>query len=163
MTDTVFSLTKARSAPLTAVLSLLLVVETVALHLLLVGRYPIVAWLLTTASVASLVWLWRDYRALGVSAIEVHPGRVEMTIGNRLTAVVSRDRISEVVIPSWRDAKPGSKGNRYVDATAPATPNVRIVFREATDVCILGIIHRPVRYLGLCIDDPDRFKAVLDS
>lgn len=161
MTKT-FTLKRARSGSLTFVLSLVIVVETVAIHLLLVSRLPAVAWLLSAASVASLVWLWRDYRALASSAIMVHADRIELRIGRRLTADVPRDRVANVSIPSWRDAKPG-RDARYVDATAPATANVRITFTEPVEVHLLGLIRRSVGCLGLRIDDPNDFTTTLNS
>ena len=51
-----FTYRSARSGSLLAGLGLALLIETVVLHLWLVERHPVLAWILTGVSVATLLW-----------------------------------------------------------------------------------------------------------
>ena len=63
MTDTpAFTYRSARSRGVLAGISTAIVVETVALHALLVTRHPLIAWLLTSSSVSVLAWRVADWR-----------------------------------------------------------------------------------------------------
>lgn len=73
-----FTYRRARSGPLLAGLSLVIVAETAALHVWLVSRHPYVAWTLLALSLSTLGWLVADYRAMGRGAIRLGPETLDL-------------------------------------------------------------------------------------
>jgi hypothetical protein len=155
-----FTYRRARSGSIIAVLAILIGVETATLHLLLWWIYPLLALALTTLSVAVLVWLVADYRAMGRDAFELRPGVLDLKIGRRLAAPVPRTAIASAVAPDPREI-PRGRGD-YLNATKPATPNVLVTLREPVPVRVVGGLRRSVRRIGLCLDEPERFIAALN-
>ena len=156
-----FSCRGARSSAITGVVIALIVVETAVLHLLLVRVVPVLAYLLTLSSLALLLWLIRDFRALArVPALTVTGDRLRLTVGKRIAgevpvAAVRADR------PTWKDLSAGAP--RYLNGTKPATPNIMLFFEPAQVLTIVGAVRRPVIRLALHLDDPDRCIAALMS
>ena len=74
-----FSCRTARSPAIVWTIGALIVLETAALHLLLVRRVPLLAWGLTAASLSALVWLWSEF---GLKR-GVRPKRRERAPGDR--------------------------------------------------------------------------------
>ncbi len=155
-----FTYRRARSKAILVAIGMLLVVETGGFHaLLLTLGHPAAAWTLTTLSVAALVWLVSDYRAMGSAAIQVGPTGIDLRIGRRIAAVVPRSALDSVIAPTWRELQ--SPGSGYLNGTKPATPNVLLTFREPVAVTLMGAVRRPVLRLGLHLDEPERFIAHL--
>jgi hypothetical protein len=161
-----FTYRRARSGSLVAGLGGAILVETVALHLWLAGRHPVLAWLLTLGSVSALVWLAADYRAMGTGALRVGGGRVELRVGRRFAIELPADAVAAAVArPTWRELPAaGTPAARdYLNLTKPATPNVLHMLAEPTSLRLPGGVGRTVRRLGLCVDDPTGFVAAVGS
>jgi hypothetical protein len=159
-----FTYRSARSGSLLAGLGLALFVETVALHLWLATRHPVLAWLLTSASVGALAWLAADYRAVGRGALRLDDEAFEFRVGYRFAGRVARADIGAAVVrPDWR-ALPAA-GTRaaadYVNLMKPATPNVLLSLDAPTTLRLPGGVRRSVRRLGLHLDDPRGFLTAL--
>ncbi len=153
-----FTYRRARSMAITAAIGILLVVETGGFHALLLALgHPVAAWTLTTLSAAALVWLVSDYRAMGSAAIRVGAGGIDVKVGRRIAAVVPRTAVASVIAPGWRDLQ--APGSGYLNGTKPATPNVLLTFHDPVAVTLMGTVRRPVRRLGLHLDEPERFIA----
>lgn len=156
---TAFTLRTARSRGLMLAIGLAIAVETAALHLLLIRRHPVIAWLLTASSASILVWLAADYRRLGDSALRIDDLAVHLDIGLRFRASVARDRIATAITPTWRDLP--APGAGFLNATKPAEPNVLLTFRDPVPIRVMGMVSRPVHQLGVRLDDPAAFLAAL--
>lgn len=146
-------------------LTLAIVVETVVLHAWLRTRHPILAWTLAVSSLSVLVWLAGDYGALGRGAIRVEHDAIDLRIGRRASMRVPLHMLESVMRPSWRDlpATDGPESRDYRNLMKPATPNVLLTLAEPATVLLLGAVARPVRRLGLRVDDPDGFIAAIES
>lgn len=160
-----FTYASARSGSVVAGIGIALVVETVALHLWLHPRHPVLAWGLTAASVGTLAWLVADYVAMGRGAVRVDADAVRMVIGRRVDATVERQAIESVVRPGWKDIPESGTpaAADYLNLTKPAEPNVLITLVAPARVLLPGGISRRVRRLGLHLDEPDGFVAALND
>lgn len=156
---TTFTLRTARSRGLMLAIGLAIAVETAALHLLLVRRHPVFAWLLTASSLSIIAWLVADYRRLGDSALRIDALAVHLDIGLRFRASVAHDRIATAITPTWRDLP--APGAGFLNATKPAEPNVLLTFRDPVPIRVMGMVSRPVHQLGIRLDDPAAFLAAL--
>lgn len=158
-----FTYRSARSGSLLAGLGLAILVETVALHLWLARRHPMLAWLLTASSVAALVWLALDYRAMGAGAVRLSAETLELRIGRRFALRVPRADVQSALRPGWRDVpetgSPAAAG--YFDLTKPASPNVLITLATPATFRLSVGLRRSVRRVGLHLDEPESFLAAL--
>jgi hypothetical protein len=140
----------------------ILVVETAALHLLLVRWVPIVAWLLTAASVSALAWLLRDDRALRrPDAVRVDATHLHLDVGRRVRAAIPRSEVGEVLMPTWRDL--AAAVPRPLNATKPASPNVLVFLKSPQRIRVLGVVERAVERIALHVDEPERLVALLSG
>jgi hypothetical protein len=153
-----YTMRGARFGAIFVAIGMMVIVETLALHLLLMTRHPVGAWLLTVSSLSVLVWLVSDYRAMGDCALRVDTDTLEGRIGRRVALSVPRSQVAAAIRPEWRDVEGLGKG--YLNATRPAAPNVLVSFREPTVVKVLGAGRR-FEKLGLRLDDPEGFVAAM--
>lgn len=152
-----FTYRTARSGALSAGLGLAVGIEALVLHLWLAPRHPAWAWTLTALSILTLVHLAAEYRAWGRGAIRVSADIVEITISRRTSARVPRSAVSRAALATWR-ALPDSPDAAYVNAMAPAEPNVLVEFHTPVSVRLAGgLVTRQVVRLGLHVDDPTAF------
>ena len=136
----------------------LLVVETVAVHVLVQAWSPAVAWVLSGLGAYSLLWLLGDYRALRARPIEVTARTLELRLGLRWEASVPRADVEAVA----RLAR--SSGPRPADAQALAllgAPNVELRFARPVELVGMYGLRRTTRRVWLRVDDADRFVAAL--
>ncbi len=159
-----FSYRSARSGSLLAGLVLAILVETVVLHLWLVDRFPLVAWVLTVTSLGSLGWLVADHRAMGRGAVRLTRETVAIAIGRRFTITLPRTDISHVGAAGWRDVpEPGTAAaSGYLNLTAPVDPNVILTLTIPTRVRLVAGMSREARRFGLHLDDPRSFVTAVD-
>lgn len=161
--DTSFTYRTARSGALSAGLALAVVVETLVVHLWLAPRHPAWAWTLTALGVLTLAYLAVEYRAWGRGAIRVTADALELTIARRAVAVVPREAVAGAVLATWR-MLPDAPDAAYLNATAPAEPNVLVTFTAPVPVRVAGgLVRRRVERLGLRVDDPAGFVRALSE
>ena len=143
----------------------MLAVETIAVHALLVGRYPIVAWILTLSSVFAIIWVVRDYTALGRGAVLLEQQMLRLRIGRRYNIPIPFRNVARVLMPTFRDLPtPGTnEGRDYLNLTQPSTPNVLILVEPPMRVRIAAGLHRTVARIALHLDDPGGFAAALQA
>ena len=142
-----------------------LVIESVAVHFAVAARHPRVAWALTLASVAALVWLVRDYLALGSGFIRLEHDALRLRVGRRFDISLPLARVTRSLKPTFRDLPtPGTnEGRDYLNLTKPATPNVLIVLDVPQRIRLSAGIHRDVRRVALKLDDPEGFLRTVDA
>lgn len=160
---TAYPYTSARSTSFTVAIIGALLVETAVLHLWLRVEHPALAWTLTVLSVATVLYVVADYRAMGRGAVHVDEGRLLIDVAGRARIDVPMAAVARATRPRWQDLpEPGSTEARgYRNLMKPASPNVLVEFREPVAVRLPGGLRRPVERVGLCLDDPDGFVARL--
>ena len=153
-----FRCASARSASLTAGFTFAILVETVGLHLWLVGRHPMLAWSLTALSVLTIAYLVSDYVALGKGGVTIGAETVTLDIGRRVTTSIARADVASVARPDWRDIpETGSTAARdFLNPTKPAQPNVLFTLRSPHTIRI-GPLSRTVTRIALHVDEPQKF------
>jgi hypothetical protein len=158
-----FSYRSARSGSFVVGISIVILVESLAIHFLLASRSRTAAWLLILLSVWAIIWVVRDYQALGRGAIELSEDAILLSIGRRFSVRLERANIERVLKPTHRDLPtPGTnQGRDYLNMTKPAQPNVLIVLREPVEVRLVGSLRRSFRRFSMHLDDPSGFIELL--
>jgi len=139
---------------------MVIVIETAALHLVLSRWHLWLAWALTAASAASLVWLVRDDRAFAKLPVELDDEALTLRSGRRFAVRVPRTQVAEVRQLTWRDVP--KRGPGYLKGSGFTQPNVAVRFTEPLAVKIFGVA-KLVRTVGLRLDDPDGFVSAMQS
>ncbi len=138
------------------VLIFLVLVETVAVHIL-VAAYAsvIVAWVLTATSIYSALWLVGDVLALRHSGVEVGARDLELGIGVRWrgrvpwSAITSIERVTEAP----------------ADAVDISVLGANVVVRLATPHVLHGLFgrRREAMAIALSIDEPEAFVGAVTA
>ena len=123
------------------------------------------AWVLTLSSLVAVLWLVRDYRALGTGVVRLGDDTVELTIGRRFSIDLPLATIDRATTPTFRDLPaPGTtQGRDFLNLTKPAAPNVLLVLRETRRVRLTVGMHRDARRIAFRLDDASRFLAALEE
>ena len=154
-----FTYRSARSSAITAAFGAVVVIESVAVHFAVAAHRPRVAWTLTLLSLYALLWLARDYRALGSGVVRVADDSLRLRIGRRFDISIPLANVARTFKPTFRDLPtPGTnQGRDFLNLTKPATPNVVIVLDAIRRVRIMAGLRRDVQRVALRLDDPDGF------
>ena len=111
------------------------------------------AWTLTALSLWTVVWLIRDYRAIGARPLVLGPETLLVRLGRRFRARVPLGEIERAEAPGWRDIPPkGAPG--YLKLSGPGGPNVLLTFARPIEFRGPGGIRRSVTRVGLRLDAP---------
>lgn len=150
-----------RPTALTATLCALLVLETALVHVFVARWSGVAAWTLTGLGVYSLVWIAGLHRAIGALPVVVSEEDVMVRAGLGTSVRVSYGQIEGVSRPDWRTVERPPEG--WLNASAPATPNMAISFTRPLEVRrLLGRTDR-VRHLGLRVEDPDGLMEAISA
>ncbi|MEZ4399197.1 MAG: hypothetical protein R3B06_04215 [Kofleriaceae bacterium] len=140
-------------AAIVALLVGLITVETVALHVMLVGWSAIAAWVSTVSAAYAAVWLIADLHVLRLHPLEVTPTAVRGPVGLRWRLDVPRAAIASATLI---DAVPAG-----AIAATVGEPTVLLCLTRPIEVRGLLGRRRAATAIALTIDDPDRFMAAL--
>lgn len=158
-----FTYRSAHATPIIVAIGALLLIETTVLHLWLHPTYPMVAWLLSAASIATLGWLIMDHRRYIRGAVRTTEDRVLIALGSRWRSAIPRAQIVRVYRPSWRDLPdPLTSSAGFLSAMKPVEPNVVIRCEPPAMVRVFGAVMRPYASVGLHLDAPDEFVKALN-
>ena len=156
-----FSLHGGLSGGLVAGLGFALAVEGAVLHLWVAQRSATWAWVITALNVATMIWLWREYRATRQAQAIVSDTDVAIDAGSRLRVRVPLRAIASVDAATWRSVP--DMAADFANIAKPLEPNVVIVLREPMSATLaLGLTKRIAR-IGLRVDDADAFRAAIAS
>lgn len=139
------------------VLMVVLVLETVALHLIVERWSLAVAWVLTALSVYSALWLIGDFHAMRLHPIVLDGTRLHLRQGLRWRAVVPLDAIAEIRGP----VRAKKKSDGYLSFALAGDPQLVLVFKQPVTLDGLFGMQRQVTQVGLWLDDPAGFRAAL--
>ena len=165
MASLAFSYRSARSGAITAALVAVILIESIAVHFAVAARRPVLAWVLTLTSLVAVLWLVRDYQALGTGAVRLGDDTLELTIGRRFAIGIPVATIERSTTPTFRDLPaPGTnQGRDFLNLTKPATPNVLLVLGEPRRVRLMAGVHRDARRIAFRLDDGPSFLAALEE
>ena len=132
---------------------LLVIVESVAVHLLVALYSPLIAWILTATSLYTLVWLAAEYQSLRLCPIMIAGSELTLRVGMRWRTEIPLTEIVEV-----RTAALDEKGGvDYRNLSAPMAETVVITLNSATTLRGPVGISRTAKTIGMAIDDAPAF------
>jgi hypothetical protein len=114
-------------------------------------RAPIVAWTLVALSIYTIVWLVRDYRAVGARPVLLKPQTLEFHLGNRWTATIPRALIERAEAATWRNTP--EQDPAHLNAARPGDPNVIVRFREPIEVKGLYGLRKRITSFSMRIEN----------
>jgi hypothetical protein len=155
-----FALQGGLSAALVAGFGAVLVIEGAVLHLWIASRSELWAWVVTALNVATLLWLWRDYRAGTHSRLSIDEQRVGIAIGNRMRCRFELSNIASAEQATWRSV-PDLPPSDYVNTAKPLEPNIMIVLNEPADARLPFGIRKRYARIGIRVDDPGTVLTAL--
>ena len=158
-----FALQGGVSASLLVGIGLALVVEGVALHVWIAPRSHFWAWAITALNAATLVWLWRDYKARSRAELALGTDEVMVALGNQMRCRFPRSAIDAADVATWRSVPDPAMTRDYVNCAKPLEPNVLIVLREPAEARLPFRIRKRVNRLGLRVPNPEQLLAELRS
>lgn len=163
--DLRFSYRTARSTAITTTIIAVVLIESVAVHFAVAIRHVTIAWILTLSSALAILWLVRDYAALGAGTVRLSADDVELMIGRRFNVSIPLTAIARVITPTFRDLPtPGTtQGGDFLNLTKPAAPNVLMALAEVRRVRITMGIGRDVKRIALKLDDPGAFITAIEE
>jgi hypothetical protein len=161
MTQT-FSHRQARSTPIMVTFAVLIILETVAAHLLLLRYSLLLALAVSLLSLSALAWLVADYLALSRLNTIITDESLILRVGRRARATIPRKLLTTAISPSWSDL-PDAPSRTYLNVTKPAEPNVLLSFSEPVIIKLPGGLRRSIRMLAVFVDTPEAFLAAIQS
>ena len=152
----VFAYHRRRGYPaLLGTILVLLVFESVGLHLVVSRFSTTLAWLLTALGLYGLLWLLGDLNAARLRPLIVEAGALHLRAALRWRATVPLDRIEAV-----GDAPPPA-GESRVSFALMGAPDFWLRTAEAIEVRGFFGLTRRVRWLGVAVEDPRALRALL--
>jgi len=137
---------------------LLMIVETIGLHLLIQHWSPLVAWILTGLNIYNVFWIIGDFNALRLHPIVLAGETLHLRSGLRWRATVPVPDIMDVQRPKLNDAK----SRDYLSFARAGEAQMVIVLKQPVRISGLFGITRTVSRIGLFVDDPRAFRGELD-
>jgi hypothetical protein len=146
----------ARARGLVVGLSLMLLVESVAIHAFLLGKPWYIHALLLAANASTIWFLVAHDRAIGTRPVLVDDAGIEVRHGMLISATVPWAKVGAVTTPSWKEL-PAEVARGYVKASGFDDPNVLVTLREPVRVRLAPGVGVQARVIGLRLDDPKGF------
>jgi hypothetical protein len=153
-----FSLQGGLSGALAAGFGFVLAIEGAVLHLWVAQRSATWAWVVTALNIATVIWLWREYRATRQARATVSDTDVEIDAGSRLRVRIPLNTIASVEAATWRSVP--DMASDFANIAKPLEPNIVIVLREPVSATIALGVKKRISRIGLCVDDADAFRAL---
>jgi hypothetical protein len=144
---------------LMAALILVMVPETIGLHLLLKRWSPAAAWALTGLSLYSVLWLWGLYQAVRLRPIRIEEDRLLIRIGLKWRVEIPFEDVAAVEILRGGTVLPKRKDL----LCAVVLGEARYLLRLARPLTAEGPygIRKQVEQVAFTVDEPQRFEAAL--
>jgi len=133
-------------------LAMVLVAETIALHLLVSQWSRAGAWILTGLSLYALIWITGDYRAIVARPMLMAPTHLSMRLGIRWEADFPIDQISQ---SSLLEPHRETRTRDILVAALLGQPNLKVRLKEPVEVIGMYGLRRTVGELWLRVDDAE--------
>jgi membrane protein YdbS with pleckstrin-like domain len=152
---------KVAYGAIVAALLLVLVAETIGLHLLLQQWSPAAAWVLTALSIYSAFWLLGLYQAVRLRPIRIEEDRLLIRIGLKWRVEVPFADVAAFEILRGGTVLPKRKNV----LRAVVLGDARYLLRLARPLTAEGPygIRRKVEQIAFTVDEPQRFEAALSG
>jgi len=137
-------------------LMMVLVAETLAVHLFLQGHWPWAAWAATLLSVYSAVWLVADYHAARWHPPTVHDAGLQVPVGLRWRAWIPWTAVAGI-----RSDRPDDED--AIPLVLLGSPDFWVELRDPLPIRGPMGITRNVRTLGIGADDPKALRARVEA
>ena len=138
-------------------LTMVVVVETVGVHVLVSMWQPAVAWVLTALGVYSLFFVVAHARALALRPHVVSGAHLFVRNGLLHSVDIMMAEIEEIRTPVPENRGPG----KILNAASPAAPNVAITLRREREATGMYGIRKRFRCVLLHVDEPASFEKLL--
>ncbi len=131
-------------------------VEAAAIHLVLVARHPIAAWIVTAASAGGAAWCGATARSLAGHPLLVRPDGLLLRAGSLWTVEIPANAIVEVRPPKRR---PDRRVSGYVGLVLFGAPTV--IVKTSRPIAARGPagLTRAGTIFGVAPDDAEGFVA----
>ena len=135
------------------------------MHFAVAARRPTLAWVLTLTSLFAVLWLVRDYRALGAGVVRLGDDSLDLTIGRRFAIMIPLAAIERATAPTFRDlpAAGTTQGRDFLNLTKPAAPNVLLALTQPRRVRVTAGVYRSARRIAFHVDDAPSFLGALEE
>lgn len=137
-------------------LMMVLLAETLAVHLFLQERWPWAAWAATLLSVYSAVWLVADYHAARWHPPTVHDVGLRVPVGLRWRAWIPWTAVADI-----RSHRPDDEDALHL--VLSGSPDFWVELREPLPVRGPMGITKEVRTLGIGADDPQALRTRMEA
>ncbi|MEK6477221.1 hypothetical protein WJR50_06795 [Catalinimonas sp. 4WD22] len=143
-------------------LILLIIIETIALHVLLIRWSPMAAWILSGLSIYTAIQVFGFAKALSQRPISMGSGKLSLRYGIMNETHIPYSDIASVVLSKQELGK-----DKRTTTLSPLgeleSHNIIITLkRENTLVGLYGI-HKKFKVIALYIDEADDFKEMLEN
>jgi hypothetical protein len=138
---------------------LLMIFETVGLHLLIQHWSPLVAWILTIVSIYGLFWMIGEFNALRLLPIVLSGDTLHLRSGLRWSGSLSLADIVDVQQFKRSDAKSPD----YLSFARAGDPQLVLVLKQPARISGLFGSQRQASRIGLFLDDVGAFRSTLDQ
>lgn len=141
-------------------LAMVLVSETIALHLFVSHWSSVAAWALTALSGYAGLWLLGDFRAISQRLTRVESDRLLLRLGLRWEADIPLHQIAQAapLRPSQRPPNPG-----VVVAALLAQPNIRLRLTDPVELIGMYGIRRRADEIWLRVDRAGEFLRHIEA
>lgn len=150
---------KSGYAAILGVIVLVLITETLALHLLLQQWSGLAAWILTSLGMYGLIWMLGDYHAMRLHPIVLSDNTLFLRTGLRWRIDLLRDNIAAIEKFHARE----QRGKEYLSLAIFGAPHWVIICKQPVLVRGLFGIKRVVSRIGLTVDDERSFIESLQQ
>lgn len=135
----------------------IILIETLAMHLLIAQWSNTIAWVLSALSVYSLLFLFADYIAIRKRLTYFTNHQLHLNIGIRWRAIIKRQNIKSIQLkPGHLQAQEGLlRGELF------GSPNVLIEFIHPVEFTGYYGIKKQVKLLTLSVDEAKQFSSCI--
>lgn len=137
---------------------MVLVAETVALHVIVQHWSAAAAWVLTILSIYGALWLIGDYHMIRTHPIVLTDETLYLRIGMRWRANIPVQNVSGILLGTPRN----SKSPDYLRASV-LWPGATLVLKNPVEVEGLFGRRKTVTRIGLSLDDPESLRSALSQ
>ena len=157
---TVIPLQGGLSASFATGLGLVVAIEGVVLHLWIATRSALWAWAITALNVATIYWLWREYRAGSNARLTLAGDDIDIDAGSRLRCRFPRSLLATAEAATWRTV-PDDFAPAWANTAKPLEPNVVLTLREPLSARLALGIRKSISRIGLRVADAPALTAAL--
>ncbi|MFC5702872.1 hypothetical protein ACFPVX_16415 [Cohnella faecalis] len=144
-----------------AVITKIVLFETVGLHLLVQMWSPVAAWIVTALDAWLIALLWADYRASALQPVKVEEDVLKLRYGLRIQADVPLASIASIA--KRGEAAMDEKKSKDEIGPLYGSGNVRIELKAPIRVEGLLFLPREATIIDLTLDEPDAFVRTMNG